>query len=285
MNVTRIDIPAAFALEWGGQVAIEETPTSVPEQPFLYPVIYVLVLYGARFFAFAGFAFWLLDPSRPHPRGRTHIARPRGIELGAQLRREMLYALVTLFVSGLVNGVLIGYGLIRHSLFYLDLHRYPLWWFWASIPVMIALHDTFFYWLHRAMHTRVLFVPMHLLHHRSVYPTAFAAYSFSWSEAFAEALIVTAILFIVPTHPLAFLIFQTMSTAYNVYGHCGRELYPAGVSEHWLGKWLNTSSLHAHHHRYAHGNYSFYFTFWDRLMGTLEAQVSPKPATARPAAA
>ena len=41
-------------------------------------------------------------------------------------------------------------------------------------------------------------------------------------EAVGEALIVTAIIYLVPVHPLAFVIFQTISTAYNVYGHCGR---------------------------------------------------------------
>jgi sterol desaturase/sphingolipid hydroxylase (fatty acid hydroxylase superfamily) len=139
---------------------------------------------------------------------------------------------------------------------------------------MVLLHDTFFYWLHRAMHTRLLFERVHRLHHESLYPTAFAAYSFSWIEATAEALIVTAIMYIIPAHPLALLIFQTISTAYNVYGHCGREFYPQGMDHHWLGRWLNTSTLHAHHHHRGRGNYSFYFTFWDRLMGTLEEPVS-----------
>ena len=47
-----------------------------------------------------------------------------------------------------------------------------------------------------------------------------------------EALIVTAIIYLVPVHPLAFVIFQTISTAYNVYGHCGREFWPRGMASH-----------------------------------------------------
>jgi hypothetical protein len=126
-------------------------------------------------------------------------------------------------------------------------------WFATSVVLMLVLHDTFFYWLHRLMHTRALFARTHLLHHRSIHPTAYAAYSFSAAEALGEALIVVAIIFIVPQHPLAFLLFQSLSTAYNVYGHCGRELYPPGMDRHWLGRWLNTASLHAHHHRWGRG--------------------------------
>ena len=56
---------------------------------------------------------------------------------------------------------------------------------------------------------------------------------------------------------------------YNVYGHLGYELYPKGFSRHWLGKWINTSVSHNQHHQYFKGNYSLYFTFWDRWMGTM----------------
>ena len=63
-----------------------------------------------------------------------------------------------------------------------------------------------------------------------------------------------------------FFLFQIM---YNVYGHLGFELYPVGFSKHPLGKWLNTSVAHNQHHHHFKGNYGLYFTFWDRIMGTL----------------
>lgn len=242
-----------------------------PKHAFLYPVVYAFILYGGRFLVFACAAFFLSDPSRSKPLGRPHIPPPAGFNLALSIRRELGYSLLALLIFSLVNAFLVGYGLIGASLLYVKLTQYPMWWFWVSIPAMMLLHDTLFYWLHRAMHSRVLFEKMHRLHHESIYPTAFAAYSFSWLEATAEALIVTAIIYIIPVHPLAFLAFQTISTAYNVYGHCGREFYPQSIHDHWLGKWLNTSSLHAHHHLRGHGNYSFYFTFWDRAMGTLQA--------------
>lgn len=120
------------------------------------------------------------------------------------------------------------------------------------------------------MHSPKLFRTMHQLHHRSVYPTAFAAYSFHPTEALVEALIVSVIIFMIPVHPLAFFIFQSFSTAYNVYGHSGREFFPRGMNAHWLGRWVNTSTAHSMHHARGRHNYGLYFTFWDRAMNTLD---------------
>ena len=56
---------------------------------------------------------------------------------------------------------------------------------------------------------------------------------------------------------------------YNVYGHLGWELYPKNFHKTRIGKWINTSVAHNQHHQYFKGNYSLYFLFWDRIMGTL----------------
>lgn len=130
------------------------------------------------------------------------------------------------------------------------------------------LFDTLFYWCHRLLHTKY-FYPIHKLHHLSVYPTPFTAYSFQMGETFIEAILMVTIIFIIPIHFKAFLIYQTVSIAYNVYGHSSREFMPMMIMNNKFGKYLNTASLHAHHHYTEQSNYSFYFTFWDRLMGTL----------------
>lgn len=243
--------------------------TLLPQHGFVQPAILVFVSYGLRYLVFAAIAFFSVDPSR-HPRiGYNSLERPANFSLPLNIRRELKQALLTLTAFTLIVAVLFGYGLIGSSRLYYQISDHPLWWFWVSIPVMILLHDTFFYWLHRAMHSRLLFELCHRPHHESLFPTSFTAYSFGWLEAFAEGISVVIIVFIIPVHLLAFMIFQTIAIAYNVYGHCGRDFLPPSARHHWLGRWFNTSSLHAHHHRYGHGNYSFYFTFWDRMMGTL----------------
>jgi lathosterol oxidase len=193
---------------------------------FLAPFVFAVVIYGVRYVVMATAGFIAAKAGL----GRAHAGAPAVFDAWRNVQRELAYSLVTVLAFGLINAAQFGWGWVEHSQIYLDLSAYPAWWFWFSIPVMLALHDTFFYWLHRAMHTRWLFRLTHLVHHKSVYPTAYAAYSFHPAEAFGEAFIVVAIIYMVPVHPLAFLIFQTISTAYNVYGHCGREFYPRGMA-------------------------------------------------------
>jgi lathosterol oxidase len=97
-----------------------------------------------------------------------------------------------------------------------------------------------------------------------------------------QALGVVCIIFVVPMHPLALIVFQTISTAVNIYGHSGYELYPPGWSHHALGRWINTSVAHNTHHATARHNYGLYFLWWDRWMGTLDPDYDRRYDLARP---
>jgi len=179
---------------------------------FLVPAVIAIVVYGFRYAAMASTAYLVVRSGW----GRAHANAPMKFDTWRNVRREISYSGVTVLIFGLVNAILFGFGLIHHSQVYYRVASFPLWWFWASIVVMLILHDTLFYWIHRAMHSKALFAVMHRVHHQSVYPTAFAAYSFHPSEALAEALIVTAIVFIIPVHPMGFIIFQTISSNFSI---------------------------------------------------------------------
>ena len=56
--------------------------------------------------------------------------------------------------------------------------------------------------------------------------------------------------------------------SFNVLGHCGYELFPRWFVRSWLGRILNTATHHAQHHESNRANFSLYFNYWDRLMGT-----------------
>lgn len=243
-----------------------------PPYEWLWPAQFAVMLYGVRYVLMAVLVFAFARPTRGTTHrtgwGRLHANAPTAFNYRRHVLRELGYSAMTVLVFGGVNAVLFGWGLFEHSLMYYDLADYPVWWFVLSIGVMLVIHDALFYWMHRAMHWRGLFSTMHRVHHQSVHPTTFAAYSFHPTEALAQALMVTAIIYMVPVHPLAFLIFQTFSTAYNVYGHCGREFYPSDMATHRWGRWINTSTAHALHHASGHGNYGLYFLWWDRWFKT-----------------
>ena len=56
--------------------------------------------------------------------------------------------------------------------------------------------------------------------------------------------------------------------SFNVLGHCGYELFPRWFVRSWLGRILNTATHHAQHHETNRANFSLYFNYWDRLLGT-----------------
>ena len=142
-------------------------------------------------------------------------------------------------------------------------------YWWISVIAMIFIHDTYFYWTHRAMHHPSLYRYVHLIHHQSRNPSPWAAFAFHPIEAVVEAGIVFVIAFMLPFHGTALLAFLIFMSFYNAYGHLGYELYTKRFLRSALGRWVNTSVAHNHHHEKFLGNYGLYFLFWDRWMGTL----------------
>jgi lathosterol oxidase len=231
---------------------------------------YIFYFYtiGSRYFIIAGLAFLLfyillrkkvgykkIQVRTPHTKDYT---------------REIGYSILTISIFALVPLVILHIPAIaRTTTFYTGIEQYGYTYFLLAFPLLFILHDTYFYWTHRLMHHKRLFKHFHLVHHQSTNPSPWAAYAFHPLEAIVEAGIFVVFLYVLPVHTLHLLIFFFIMIVYNVYGHLGYELYPHGFNKHWLGKWINTSISHNQHHQYFKGNYGLYFTFWDRVMGTM----------------
>ncbi|MDR3714873.1 MAG: sterol desaturase family protein [Puia sp.] len=193
-----------------------------------------------------------------------------GFPRGRDYRREIFFSTLSIIIFALPPQVILqSNGIRTHSTFYKDISRHGWVYFFLAFPLMLLIHDTYFYWMHRFIHHPKLFKWFHLVHHRSTNPSPWAAYAFHPLEAFLESLIFVVFLFTIPVNKWLLLIFFVISLSYNVYGHLGYELYRPGFYRHWFGRWINTSVSHNMHHRYFSGNYGLYFLFWDRMMGTL----------------
>jgi len=183
--------------------------------------------------------------------------------------RETGYSIVTAFIFAAVGYVIFVSPVAKYTMTYYTVSDYGVPYLLLSVVMMIVLHDTYFYWMHRAMHHRSIYRIVHRVHHLSLNPSPWAAMAFHPIEAFLETGILIIVPFLFPVHPLAVGLFLLFMMIYNVYGHLGYEWYPAGFSRSRVGKWINTSVNHNLHHQYFKGNYGLYFLFWDRLMGTL----------------
>jgi lathosterol oxidase len=156
-----------------------------------------------------------------------------------------------------------GYGPL-----YFDIAERGWGYFFFTIALMIVAHDTYFYWTHRLMHHPRLFKVFHLVHHQSTNPTPFTAFSFHPLESIVEFGIIPIIALLIPIHTGALLVFTAWSMVFNIMGHTGYEFSPSGFTRHWFFKWFNTPTHHNMHHHRSGYNYSLYFNFWDRVMGT-----------------
>lgn len=184
--------------------------------------------------------------------------------------REIASSLRTVVVFGFTTlATIIG---LETGFIKLGLESAPLITVVTHFALILVAHDAYFYWAHRAMHTKRLFKSTHLHHHKSRTPTPWTAYSFSSGEAAVEAAFV----------PIFLLITSLMGTAFaglamfaflwnmiirNVMAHAGHELFPAGWLDIPVLRWISTTTHHDLHHSSGH-NFGFYFTWWDKLMGT-----------------
>ncbi len=181
---------------------------------------------------------------------------------------EIKYSMPNMVIFG-INGMFVVWASRQGwTHFYTKIADYGTAYFIFSIVLMIFVHDTYFYWTHRFMHMKKVFPLVHKVHHHSLNPTPWAAFSFHPIEGFIEAAILPLIVFIFPVHPIAILIFLLFMTALNVMGHLGFEMYPKGFTKHPLLGINNTSTHHNMHHSLTNCNYGLYFNFWDKWMGT-----------------
>jgi lathosterol oxidase len=228
----------------------------------------ITTLVGGRYFLIAGITFLLF-----YILFRRQVASRRiqpKFPLAKDYGREIGYSLLTIVIFAAVPTLLLGNLSIRsHTTLYTDASQHSQLYFWLVFPLTLVMHDTYFYWTHRLMHHPKLFRIFHLVHHRSTNPSPWAAYSFHPLEAIVEAGIYAVFLFTIPIHPYHLVGFFLFMIVYNVYGHLGYELYPKGFSQHPVFRWVNTSVSHNMHHQHFKSNYGLYFTFWDRVMGTM----------------
>jgi len=208
----------------------------------------------------------LLSPWLAGRRIRTRTIPAR------QIRRELATSLRTVLIFAMVGFTIwlcerLGFPLFDH-----DPAHYGWPWFWASILVLILLHDAWFYWTHRLIHDPRLFRRLHRTHHLSNNPTPFTAYAFDSGEAFLNAIFFFLAGLLLPVSYLAGFVFLIHMMLRNALGHCGYELFPRTRGGRPMFGWMTTVTHHDLHHAQAGWNYGLYFTHWDRWMGTEHPQ-------------
>jgi Delta7-sterol 5-desaturase len=221
-----------------------------------------------RYFPIAGGVFliiwmWKKDWFQPF---RIQQLFPKREKLFFEIKQSFT-TLIMFTLVGMTTFVLAKSGIITTYVYRdIDVHG----WSYAVLSFFLIWiwQETWFYWMHRAVHTKKLFKWVHSVHHKSVNPSPLAAYSFHYLEAVLEAIYLPIFIMVVPLHFNVLLIHTFFVMLLNVYFHTGYEFYSKNWLEHPILKWINPATHHNLHHSKFHGNYSLYLNFWDRIMGT-----------------
>lgn len=197
----------------------------------------------------------------------------------ASQREERKWSLVSSGIFGLVGaiwGVLWQNGWTRIYLVFDEMG----WAYLALSPLLlIVVHETYFYWTHRALHLPLFYRRWHGIHHRSLTPSPWASFSFHPVESLINALILPLMTLLIPVHPMILIFHLTLMTLTAITNHLGFEVLPRGAWGAFLGRHVVSGLHHTQHHRYFKYNYSLFLTFWDRWMGTEDPRFETEWAT------
>ncbi len=227
---------------------------------------FIFLLMISRYLLFAGGAYWVCYVWKKDKllarRIQKQAPKPQSIRL------EIYHSLQTALIFACLGLILRLLRVNGYSQVYFDLESYGYGYSAFSFLLLIFLHDAYFYWVHRGMHYFSWGIRWHQIHHRSHNPSPWAAFSFHPAEALLEFAFAPLIVLVLPLHPLVLFSFATWALTWNIIGHLGYELFPAGFVHHPFFRWFNTSTHHNLHHQKARYNYGLYFNFWDTWMKT-----------------
>ena len=228
---------------------------------------------ASRYFLTAGLAYWVLWKTKAELFSQRRIDQsPRepepALRLRKQIRNEIYYSVLTCAIFALAGAAIFFAWQNGHTKIYLRISDFGWLYFFVSFWIAAFLHETYFYWAHRWMHLPRFFKHVHKIHHDSKSPTPWAASSFHPWEALIEALILPAIVFVIPLHPAVLLANLTLMSVFSVVNHTGYELYSRNFARHRFWRYWVSATHHQAHHRSLRLNYGLYFTFWDHWMKT-----------------
>jgi len=230
-----------------------------------YIVIFFAILL-LRYFATAGLFYTYYIKIRSNT--STNKIMSRRPAKKKQVSKEIYWSIISSAIFAFFGAITFWLWSQGLTAIYLNPLDYGYWYLPISLVIVLLIHETYYYWVHRAMHIPKVFKIVHRVHHQSISTTPWAAFSFHPWESILEALIVPAILVILPVNIYVLLFYLVFMTFSGVINHLDIEVYPASFRASRFGKLWIDATHHHYHHKEFNTNYGLYFTFWDQWMGT-----------------
>ena len=183
-------------------------------------------------------------------------------------RNEAIFAAVNLVASGFLIGMPTTW-LRKHGIIAFNPEPAAWWLIVLEYVLYFFLFDTWFYWLHRAMHKEPFYGLVHKLHHKSTAPNLLTTLSVNPLESLINGGFVPLFLSIFTIHGATMALIGPTNIIMGLYVHAGYEFFPRWWNKSWATKWFITTTFHDQHHKYFRFNFGGYTTIWDRLCGTM----------------
>lgn len=186
------------------------------------------------------------------------------------IKEEMYWGVVNninFFILGVMLYFLYQNGMLK---IYTDINEYGWFYAIAIIPVLLFIHDAYFFWSHYLMH-RPWFrkYSHHHIHHQFHNVSPWAAFSVHPVEGFIEVMVRPLILMLIPLHPYTIGVFAIITFTLNIIGHSGYEFFPKNYATSEFTKVKSCATFHHQHHQNGNYNFGLFLNIWDRMMGTL----------------
>lgn len=188
------------------------------------------------------------------------------------IKREIKWSVLSIVIFSILASILYQFIKANRTQLYFEVDDYGIFYLCVSPLLAMFIHDTYYYWLHRAMHHKMLFKYFHCVHHKSKTPTPWAIYSFQPLEAIFTFFSFALLIFFLPLHPIALTLYLLISLITNIGGHIGHEIMPAWFVHKLFFKFSLPVTFHDLHHSSMKTNYGAYFNFWDRWMKTVHVE-------------
>ncbi len=237
-----------------------------PVKFFSFYIAVFFLIIVARYFLAAG-VFYYYYYVKHLERFKPKRLSKRDFRKG-QLKKEIKWSLISSVIFA-VAGALVFYLYNKDlTAIYNGFSLNDIWYIPLSLILVLLIHETYYYWIHRWMHKPRIYRKVHKVHHDSLTPTPWTAFSFHPWEAVLEAIILPVILLIIPMHLYAVLFYLIFMTLSSVINHLDIEIYPESFQKNKIGRYFIGATHHHYHHSEFNTNYGLYFTFWDRWMET-----------------
>lgn len=177
--------------------------------------------------------------------------------------RDMLASFRQLAVTSFCLAL--GFALHRVGI---SLTPLPATW-WSVLLLAglgIVLLDAWFYFVHRLLHTRALY-RFHKPHHLNITPTVWSNDSGHWVDTALTHSFYVLLPTLLPVPLASVVLVRLFDQITAIIGHSGYEHFAGPTMRHpWPGI---CTVYHDQHHSSFRYNYSNFFSFWDRLFGTI----------------